>query len=134
MFPFSYLQYIFPPRKRLQGVVALPEVCLLNIFFILWFQNSCFMQLFSCIYFCSYLVASCRVFPCSRCGPLIVVRGLQSEWIQELRHTGLRCGVLFPQWGIEHLSPALQVGFLTTGPPEKSLEVFRFSMFLRFFT
>ena len=32
------------------------------------------------------------------------------------------CGILVPQPGIEPMSPALESRFLTTGPPEKSLE------------
>ena len=31
------------------------------------------------------------------------------------------CGILIPQPGIEPVSPALEGGFLTTGPPGKSL-------------
>ena len=31
------------------------------------------------------------------------------------------CGILVPQAGIEPMSPALEGGFLTTGPPGKSL-------------
>ena len=33
----------------------------------------------------------------------------------------MACGILAPRLGIEPLSPALAGGFLTTGPPEKSL-------------
>ena len=32
------------------------------------------------------------------------------------------CGILVPQPGIEPVSPALQGGYLTTGPPGKSLK------------
>ena len=31
------------------------------------------------------------------------------------------CGILVPQPGIEHVAPALEGRFLTTGPPGKSL-------------
>ena len=34
----------------------------------------------------------------------------------------MACGILFPRPGIEPASPALQDGFLTTGPPGKSLQ------------
>ena len=34
------------------------------------------------------------------------------------------CGILVPQPGIEPMSPALQGGFLTTGPPGRSLLCF----------
>ena len=33
----------------------------------------------------------------------------------------MACGILVPQPGIEPVTPALQGGFLTTGPPEKFL-------------
>ena len=33
------------------------------------------------------------------------------------------CGILAPRPGIEPVSPALEGGFLTTGPSEKSLEI-----------
>ena len=42
-----------------------------------------------------------------------------SSWAQKLP-----CGLLTPQPGIEPTSPALQGGFLITGPPGKSLEPF----------
>ena len=32
----------------------------------------------------------------------------------------MACGILVPPSGIESVSPALQGGFLTTGPPGKS--------------
>ena len=42
-------------------------------------------------------------------------------------HTGLvapwHVGILIPHPGIELASPALQGGFLTTGPPEQCLEI-----------
>ena len=31
----------------------------------------------------------------------------------------MACGILVPQPGIKPTSPALECGFLTTGPPEK---------------
>ncbi|XP_043330359.1 phosphoinositide 3-kinase regulatory subunit 6 isoform X3 [Cervus canadensis] len=43
--------------------------------------------------------------------PLVVAHGLSSS---------SACGILVPQPGIEPMSSALQGGFLTTGPPEKS--------------
>ena len=39
------------------------------------------------------------------------------------------CGILVPRPGIEPASPALQDGFLTTGPPEKSLCIFLYMSF-----
>ena len=43
--------------------------------------------------------------------PLVVAHGLSSS---------SACGILVPRPGIEPMSSALQGGFLTTGPPEKS--------------
>ena len=36
----------------------------------------------------------------------------------------IACEILVPQPGMEPESPVLEGGFLTTGPPEKSLEPF----------
>ena len=36
----------------------------------------------------------------------------------------MACGILIPQPGIEHTSPALQDRFLTTGPPPGKLPSF----------
>ena len=47
---------------------------------------------------CAVFIASCGIFHCS-----------------------MACGVLVPRVGIELTSPALQGGFLTTGPLGKSL-------------
>ena len=64
------------------------------------------------------LVASCEIFLCStqlsRCGKqasIFVARWL--SWSEASR-------TLTPRPGIESASPALQGGFLTTGPPGKS--------------
>ena len=70
------------------------------------------------------------------CGIFLVVHGLQlwcsASRVCRLQSTGpsvavaggLSCsmayGFLFPQPSIEPMAPALQGGFLTTGPPEKS--------------
>ena len=43
---------------------------------------------------------------------LVVARGLSCSAVS--------CGVLVPQPGVKPMSPALQGGFLTSGPPEKS--------------
>ena len=42
------------------------------------------------------------------------------------------CGTLVPRPGIELVSSALEVGFLTTGPPGKSQNVFFFKNFLKY--
>ena len=61
--------------------------------------------------------------------PLAVAHGLRNVWAQQLAVHGLSCssayGILVPQSGIKPVSSALQGGFLTTGPPGKS--VFSFS-------
>ena len=68
--------------------------------------------------FCAYLfiwlhevlVAACGIFCCG-------------AWTLQLWHAGFSCSVackiLVLQLGIELVSPALQGGFLTTGPPGK---------------
>jgi len=65
------------------------------------------------------LVASCTISHC----------GVRTLWLWcvgsvvaacELSYS-MACGILVPPPGIELVSPALQGGFLTTGPPEKSL-------------
>ena len=101
MFPFSYLQYIFPPRKRFQGVVALPEVCLLNIYLF------CGFKIVASI--CNYLVAARRVFP-ARCGPLVVVRGLrglQSTWALGVEALRLKMWDFISPTGNRTLVPCL---------------------------
>ena len=46
------------------------------------------------------------------------------------RHSCLEaCGILVPQLGIKPTSPELEGGFLTTGPPGKSLSQFFFLSF-----
>ena len=44
-------------------------------------------------------------------GSIVVARGLSSPEA---------CGILSPQTGIKPMSPALEGGFFTTGPPGKS--------------
>ena len=55
----------------------------------------------------------------------VVACGLLSSCgVQALECTGLSCpmacGILFPRPGVNPASPALEGGFLTTGPPGKS--------------
>ena len=63
------------------------------------------------------LVAACRIFHCSAWASLWL-------WCAGSKARGLNCptecGILVPQPGIEPMSPALEGGFLTTGPPGKS--------------
>ena len=83
-------------------------------------------------------IAACRLFT--------VVRGLLSNCgSQALERVGsvvvacrlscpVACGTLVPQPGIEPTSPALEGGFLTTGPPGKSLiYLFIFILYLILF-
>ena len=55
------------------------------------------------------------------------VCGLQSSWTLVVAmhrlSCSVACGILVPQPGIKPSSPALKGGFLTTGPPRKSLYV-----------
>jgi len=47
--------------------------------------------------------------------------GTQAQWFRRRLSCFEACGILVPQAGLEPESPALQGGFLTTGPPGKSL-------------
>ena len=67
--------------------------------------------------------ASCGTFSCTAqslqlwcVGSVVVTCGLCCS---------VACGILVPQPGIESMYPALQNGFLTTGPPGKSHTVFK---------
>ena len=55
---------------------------------------------------------------------LVAMQGLQSMWASIVVVQGFNssraCGILAPQPGMEHVSPALHVGFLTIRPPGKS--------------
>ena len=64
-------------------------------------------------------------------GSFLIAHGLSSCGVQALEHVGsvvvvcglscpVPCGILVPQQGIEPVSPALQGGFLSIGPPGKS--------------
>jgi len=59
---------------------------------------------------------------------LVVEHGLQSAQASLAGAHGLSysgaCGILVPRPGIKPVSPALQGGFLTTGPPGKSPQFF----------
>ena len=59
---------------------------------------------------------------------LVVERGLQRAQASLAGAHGLSysgaCGILVPRPGIKPVSPALQGGFLTTGPPGKSPQFF----------
>ena len=69
------------------------------------------------IWLCQVLAVVHRIFPVayrlSRCGTRAQL--LHGMW--DL----IAGGILVPPLGIEPASPALQEGFLTTGPPGKSL-------------
>ena len=77
------------------------------------------------------LLSSCGAQAPKRAGSVVVAHGLSCP---------VACGILVPRPGIEPVSPALQDGFLTTGPPGKSLEIalmipspFRISLSISFF-
>ena len=98
-----------------------------------------FYYLFVClfIWLCRVLVAACGIFHCGvqalRCGTRASFQlwcvgpracRLSSCGVQGSRahrfSCPVACGILVPQPGIEPVSPALEGGFLTTGPPGKS--------------
>ena len=60
-------------------------------------------------------LSSCGARALERVGSVVAVRGLSCP---------AACRILVPQPGIEPASPALQDGFLTTGPPGKSLQMY----------
>ena len=72
------------------------------------------------------LVVSCAIFPWgTQTLPLVVAQGLKhlgSVIVARGLSCFTACGILVPWSGIEPTSPALQGGFLTTGPPGKSLD------------
>ena len=91
-----------------------------------------FLNIYLFIWLHRVLVAACRIFHCGTQASLVVAHGLHSCNVQTLECAGsvvaacrLSCptarGILVPQPGIEPASPALEGGFLTTGPPGKSL-------------
>ena len=106
------------------------------------FKNILFIYLFGCvgsqllhvgsfIAACRLFLAACRLLQLRRVSSPVVAHGLQSTWAQQLQRMGslvaarrvscpTACGILVPQLGIEHTSPALEGRFLTTGPPGKS--------------
>ena len=57
------------------------------------------------------LVAACGIFSLGHMGSLVVVHRFSCSMV---------CGIVVPQPGIKPTSPALQGGFLTTGPQRKS--------------
>ena len=76
-------------------------------------------------------LSSCGMRALEHVGSVVVVRGLSSYGMRALEHVGsvvavhglscpVACGILVPQLGIEPASPALEGGFLTTGPLGKS--------------
>ena len=56
-------------------------------------------------------LSSCGVWALEHMGSVVAARGLSCP---------MACGILVPRPGIEPMSPALEGGFLTTGPPGKS--------------
>ena len=64
------------------------------------------------------LPSSCGVQALKHMGSVVAAHGLICP---------AACGILVPRPGIEPASPALEGGFLTTGPPGKSLN-YKFKM------
>ena len=84
---------------------------------------------------------ACVLCSCGVQGPECMGSVVCGMWTLLLRRTssvvvacGLSCpaacGILVPQPGIEPMSPALEDGFFTTGPPGKSLPVRRYFLHL----
>ena len=76
-------------------------------------------------------LSSCGVQAPKHMGSVVVVHWFSSCGMWALEHVGsvvaahrlscpTACGILVPPPGIEPASPALEGGFLTTGPPGKS--------------
>ena len=61
------------------------------------------------------LLSSCVARAPEHAGSVVAANGLSCP---------AACGILVPQPGIEPASPALEGGFLTAGPPGKSLHIF----------
>ena len=59
------------------------------------------------------LLSSCVAWAPERVGSVVARHGLSCP---------VACGILVPRPGIEPAFPALEDGFLTTGPPGKSLD------------
>ena len=89
------------------GILSIPRVEQHSFFF---FFNLFYFILF---YFLAVSGLSCSVRAPERVGSVVVARGLNCP---------MACGILVPRPGIKPASPALEGGFLTTGPPGKSLE------------
>ena len=92
-----------PPRKRFQGVVALPAVCLLNIYLFCGFKIVASGN-YLVASICNYLDASCNLW---RCGPLVVVRGLQSKWASGVEALRLKMWDFIAPTGNQTLVPCL---------------------------
>ena len=70
------------------------------------------------------LLSTCSAWAPERAGSVVAALGLSSCGAQALDRTGLvalwHMGFPVPRLGIEPMSPALEGGFLITGPPGKS--------------
>ena len=98
---------------------------LIFILFLVTFISFSFLSFFLFIWLHQVLVAACKIFIasrgllCSSCG----ARALECTGSVAVARR-LSCltarGILVPRPGIEPVSPALEGGFLTTGPPGKS--------------
>ena len=84
------------------------------------FSGKSFFKKYLCVYFwlCQVLVVACRIFPCSVQAP----EHVGSVSVEPGLSCVAACGILVPWPVIEPVSPALEGRFLTTEPPEKSLQ------------
>ena len=81
---------------------------------LLWQQSLHILKnIYLFIWLCQALVAACKVF---------IEFGVGSADLAHRLSCSIACGILIPRPGVEPVSPALAGGFLSTGPPRKSLE------------
>ena len=81
-------------------------------------------RIFSCgarTFQCSSFLSNCGVQASGHMGSVVAECGLICP---------LASGILVPQPGTESTSPELEGGFLTPGPPEKSLKILSNNLFL----
>ena len=92
-----------PPARKDLGFQNLSPTC--------FFSSSSFFffYIYLFIWLCWVLTATLRIFCCFSL--------VAAHWFS----CSMACGILLPQPGMQTVSPALEGGFLTTGPLGKSL-------------
>jgi len=130
-FPFSHAVQILVPRAGIKPIPPAMVVQSLNH----WTSREVLLSFFlslavlglSC---CTWsLAVSCGIFHCStQLAFQLWLSGSGACWFSSCGIHGLSCpaacGLLVPSSGIEPTSPSWQGGFLTTGPPRKSPDIF----------